>query len=125
MKEQKTPQEKQLTMMKVQTLLVLLILILIALFVFFLIGKVNTAMAFVEQVDVDALNGAVTSLTAAADTLSKVDTESLNAGIRDLSSAAEGLGQLDFQKLGKFMDSLEVFSQQMDGISSFFSKFLK
>ena len=118
------PNRQQLTLLRLQTVLILLILILIAVFVFFLLGKVNAVMAVVDQIDVQEINSAVTSLKTAADTLSQVDTASLNSGIQDLSLAAEDLSALDFQKLQSFMDSQESFSKQMDGISTFFSKFL-
>ena len=123
--KEKSPEEKQLSLLRLQTVMIALILILILLAVLFLFGKVNEVMALVRQVDISEVNEAVTSLKTAAETLSQVDMEALNGGIRDLSSAAGNLGQLDFGKLTRFMDSLEDLSAQMDNVSSFFKAFMR
>ena len=123
--KEKSPEEKQLFLMKLQTAMIGLILILILAAVIFLAGRVNEVMETVRQVDISQVNKAVGSLKEAAETLSQVDMNALNSGIQDLSGAAEDLSQLDFQKLTRFMDSLEDLSTQMDAVSSFFKTFMR
>ena len=121
----RTPEEKQLRLMRLQTAMLVLILLLIAALVFFVIGKVNTVVAMVQQVDVQQINDTVLSLKNAADNLGNVDMDSLNAAIGSLSDTAGQISRLDFQKLSDFMDSLDTLGEQMDGVSQFFSNFLR
>lgn len=121
----RTTEEKQLTLMRIQTGLLVGILILIALFVIFVLLAVQDGMDLLHQLDMGQLNAAVTSLKTAADKLSAVDIQSLNSAIGDLSMAAEDLSTLDFEKLAGFMDSLETMGKQMDAVSGFFQGFLK
>ncbi len=125
MKDQtKTPEEKQLQMMKIQTVMIAGILVLILAFVLFMAFKVNDIMAMAEQLDLDELNAAVSSLKSAADKLSAVDVDSLNSGIASLSETAGELSSLDFQKLNIFMNSLEGMSKEMDALTKVFKGFL-
>ena len=121
MKDQKrTPEEQQLRMIKIQTVMIAAILVLVLVFVLVMVTKVSDVVAIVQQIDPEQINGAVASLRAAADRLASVDMDSLNSGIRGLSDAADELSTLDFEKLAGFMDSLETMGKQMDAVSNLF-----
>lgn len=123
--EKKTTEQKQLFLLRLQTLMIFVILLLILSAVLFLFMKGNEISALVQSIDTAQINQAVGSLKTAADTLGALDTEKLNAGIGDLSATAENLSQLDFEKLESFMESMEGLGKQMDLISGFFGSFLK
>ena len=114
---EKSPQDRQLLLMRLQTVMIALILILILGFVLFLAGKVTQVMGIVQQIDMVQVNGAVASLKSAADQLSQVDVETLNEGIQGISDAAGELSELDFQQLSGFLTSLEDLSKEIDGVS--------
>lgn len=117
MKKERTPEQKQLMMMKLQTAMIGLILLLILIFVLFLTVRVNDVMAILEQVDPVRLNQTAGSLKSAADQMAGMDVEALNAAISNIADAAGKLGDLDTQKLNSFMESLETLGTQMDRVS--------
>ena len=113
-KEIKSPQEKQLTLMKIQLAATVGILVLILLFVLFCAVKLGGVAAQLQDLDLQQLNEAVASFKNAADNLARVDTEAINEGIQGLSDAAEQLEELDVTKLNRFMNSLDAVADQMD-----------
>ena len=120
MRTEKTAAEKQLTWIRIQTLMIALILILVGLCVFVMVSNVAEVMNLVEEFDLEQLNDAVGSLKTAADKLAQVDVHSLNSGIQELADTAEKLSEVDVEQLISFMDSLEEMSAQMDSFSGIF-----
>ena len=122
--KQKSPEEKKLFFLKLQTIFTCLILLLVAAGVIFLMVKVDSITDLAQMLDMGKVNGALGSLQEAADVMSEIDTAALNGGIEELAAASEKLGDLDFQKITKFMDSLEDLSVQMDRVTGFFKTFM-
>ena len=77
-------QEKQLRLMRLQTVLLAAILVLLAVAGLFLMKQVNDLSAVVAQVDMDSINRAIAGLETAAGSLSQLDAQMLNETVAAL-----------------------------------------
>ena len=109
--------EKQLMLMKLQTGILAGILVIILVFTLFCAVKLSGVVEMAASLDLEQVNGAVSSLKSAADNLASVDTDAINQGIQGLSDAAADLEELDVTKLNRFMTSLDNVADQLDAAS--------
>ena len=143
-KPEKNTQEKQLAMMRIQTLLLVCILVLLVISAVFLFGQFSRLTATVSQLDLDqvnrlveelsdvanqlsamdgaALNETVRSLQKAADNLTAVDMNSLNEAVNALSGAANTLKKLDIAGLNDLVASLETVAARLDATTGAIGK---
>lgn len=112
-KTEKTVQQRQLSLMRVQSALLAAILVILLLAGIFLAGKISelqSVMDVIEQdvkaLDMDALNDAVAALTEAADQLAAVDVGRLNDTVAALKDAAKTLSEIDMKGINKAVTSL-------------------
>lgn len=99
-------QEKQLRLMRLQTVLLAAILVLLAVAGLFLMKQVNDLSAVVAQVDMDSINRAIAGLETAAGSLSQLDAQMLNETVAALRMAAGNLGAVDMGSLNQAVDAL-------------------
>ena len=139
-KRERTPEEKQLAMMRLQTVLLVCILLFLIIAGVALLGQFSQLTAAVAEVDLQqinelaaglsdladslnemdaaALNETVASLQKAADNLSAVDMQSLNEAVSALSGAANTLKKLDISGLNDLVASLEVAANKLESTTS-------
>lgn len=110
---EKTAQEKQLSLMRIQTGLLLGIFVLVlaaGVLLFTQFAKINNCFEMIEtdleKLDMDALNAAVGAMTEAVDELSAVDMDTLNAAVASLKEAAEALSDVDMKTINDTVGSL-------------------
>ena len=105
-KPEKTTQEKQLAMMRIQTLLLVCILVLLVISAVFLIGQFSRLTATVSQLDLDQVNRLVEELSDVANQLSAMDGAALNETVRSLQKAADNLTAVDMNSLNEAVNAL-------------------
>ena len=120
---EKTAQEKQLSLMRIQTgiLFGIFVLILAAgVLLFTQFAKINNCFAMIEsdleKLDMDALNSAVEAMTEAVDELSDVDMDTLNAAVASLKEAAETLADVDMKTLNETVGSLREAADKLGAV---------
>jgi len=133
-------QEKQLKLMRLQTILLVCILVLLLAAGLFLVKQVTQLGTVVARVDIDAINRTIAeletaaanlgeldaevldqtveALKAAAENLGAVDMDSLNLAIASLSGAAENLKELDIASFNSLITSLETASANLEKATS-------
>ena len=94
----KSTEQKQLLHARLQTVMMAMILLLLVLAAVVFVREfaalrqcMDTIQESVQDIDVDAINGAVNALTDAANNLEAVDTTSLNSVLSSLQSVAAQL----------------------------------
>ncbi len=120
---EKTVQERQLTLMRVQTALLALILVILlaaGVFVAREISELQSVMDVIEQdvkaLDMDAMNDAVSALTDAAKQFSFVDMDALNGAVRSLTEAADQLSSVDANTLNETVTALRDAAKMLSDV---------
>ena len=99
-------QDKQLRLMRLQTVLLAAILVLLVVTGLFLMKQINDLSAVVAQVDMESINRNIAELETAAGSLSQLDAQVLNETVAALKIAAGNLGAVDMGSLNQAVDAL-------------------
>ena len=99
-------QEKQLKLMRLQTILLVCILVILLAAGLFLVKQIQNLNAVVAQVDIQSINNTIAELETAAAGLSELDAEVLNETVAALKIAAGNLGNVDMGSLNQAVDAL-------------------
>ena len=79
---------------------------------------IQTIKTDVEALEMDEVNEAVSSLTAAADRIGKLDMDAFNTAIGDFSTAVSQLEKLDMDALNKTVDRTGDLVGTVNGLVS-------
>ena len=104
-------QEKQLKLLRLQTVLLVCILVILLAAGLFLVKQVMDLSAMVSRVDMEAINRTIADLETAAKGLSQLDAEVLNETVAALKIAAGNLGDVN---MGSLNDAVEALSGAAD-----------
>ena len=129
----KDTKSQELTLMRIQTILIACILILLVVVGVAAAMKfqsiqtcIDTIQQSVETIDTDAFNQAVNALTDAANQFSKIDMDTLNETVAGLDSAAAELKGVDVASLNSLVSALESVATRLqntvNAISGFFGR---
>ena len=84
------------------------------------VESLSAAGQEMANIDVKALNAAVAALKDAAGNLSAVDMEALNGAIDSLSGAAEGMMEMDFKALNELVETLDAVATRLEKVTKIF-----
>ena len=86
------------------------------------VASLTNAADQLSEVDVNALNRTALSLKDAAETLSAVDVDEINTSVKALTNAANNLSKLDIEQLNSLITSLNTVAERLQSVTSILSR---